>query len=210
MKTSLDFKNALAQLPLIAILRGIEPEQALPIGQVLVDAGWCILEVPLNSPKPLQSIAALRARLAHCVIGAGTVMDAQQVRDVHSAGGHLIVSPHFDPLVVAEAKRLGMIALPGVATPSEAFAALRCQADGLKVFPAEMVQPAVLKAWCAVLPTHTPLFPVGGINPENMAAYRSAGAKGFGIGSALFKPGMNADAVHQQAIRFRLAWTDLK
>ena len=205
-----DLPRAMAQLPLIAILRGIQPDQALQVGQTLVDAGWCMIEVPLNSPKPLQSIAALRARLGPCLIGAGTVMDVQQVRDVHAAGGQLIVSPHFDPLVVAEAKRLGMIALPGVATPSEAFAALRCQADGLKVFPAEMVQPAVLKAWCAVLPTHTPLFPVGGIKPENMATYRSAGAKGFGIGSALFKPGMNAEAVHQQALRFRQAWTDLK
>ena len=205
-----DLPRAMAQLPLIAILRGIEPDQALQVGHALVDAGWCMIEVPLNSPKPLQSIAALRARLGQCLIGAGTVMDVQQVRDVHAAGGQLIVSPHFDPLVVAEAKRLGMIALPGVATPSEAFAALRCQADGLKVFPAEMVQPAVLKAWCAVLPAHTPLFPVGGINPENMAAYRSAGAKGFGIGSALFKPGMSSDAVHQQALRFRQAWTDLK
>jgi 2-dehydro-3-deoxyphosphogalactonate aldolase len=136
-------------------------------------------------------------------------MDAQQVRDVHAAGGQLIVSPHFDPLVVAEAKRLGMIALPGVATPSEAFAALRSQADGLKVFPSEMVQPAVLKAWCAVLPAHTALFPVGGIKPENMAAYRSAGASGFGIGSALFKPGMTVAEVHQQALRFRQAWADL-
>ena len=142
-------------------------------------------------------------------IGAGTVMDAQQVRDVHAAGGQLIVSPHFDPSVVTEAKRLGMIALPGVATPSEAFAALRSQADGLKVFPSEMVQPAVLKAWCAVLPAHTALFPVGGIKPENMAAYRSAGASGFGIGSALFKPGMAVAEVHQQALRFRQAWTDL-
>ena len=206
MKTSPDFKHALAQLPLIAILRGIEPDQALPIGQVLVDAGWCILEVPLNSPKPLQSIAALRARLAHCVIGAGTVMDAQQVRDVHAAGGQLIVSPHFDPLVVAEAKRLGMLVLPGVATPSEAFAALRAQADGLKIFPAEMIQPTVLKAWCAVLPPNTPLFPVGGIKPDNMAAYRQAGATGFGIGSALFKPGMSVAQIEQQAVRFQQAW----
>ena len=210
MTPTLDLPSAMAQLPLIAILRGIEPDQALSVGQTLIDAGWCIIEVPLNSPKPLHSIAALRARLSPCLIGAGTVMDAQQVRDVHAAGGQLIVSPHFDPSVVAEAKRLGMIALPGVATPSEAFAALRSQADGLKVFPSEMVQPAVLKAWCAVLPAHTILVPVGGINSDNMAAYRHAGASGFGIGSALFKPGMSSDAVHQQALRFRQAWTDLK
>jgi len=205
-----DLTSAMAQLPLIAILRGIEPEQALPVGQALLEAGWCIIEVPLNSPKPLHSIAALRARLSPCLIGAGTVMDAQQVRNVHAAGGQLIVSPHFDPSVVAEAKRLGMIALPGVATPSEAFAALRSHADGLKVFPSEMVQPAVLKAWCAVLPAKTPLFPVGGIQPDNMAAFRNAGATGFGIGSALFKPGMTVAAVHQQAIRFRQAWEDLR
>ena len=204
-----DLTRAMAQLPLIAILRGIEPDQALAVGQVLFDAGWRIIEVPLNSPKPLHSIAALRARLGPCLIGAGTVMDAQQVRDVHAAGGQLIVSPHFDPAVVAEAKRLGMIALPGVATPSEAFAALRNQADGLKVFPAEMVQPAVLKAWCAVLPPHTPLFPVGGITPDNMAAFHRAGARGFGIGSALFKPGMSIADVQQQALRFRQAWEQL-
>jgi 2-dehydro-3-deoxyphosphogalactonate aldolase len=204
-----DLTRAMAQLPLIAILRGIEPDQALPVGQVLFDAGWRIMEVPLNSPKPLHSIAALRARLGPCLIGAGTVMDAQQVRDVHAAGGQLIVSPHFDPAVVTEAKHLGMIALPGVATPSEAFAALRNQADGLKVFPAEMVQPAVLKAWCAVLPPQTPLFPVGGIHPDNMAAFHRAGASGFGIGSALFKPGMSIADVQQQALRFRQAWEQL-
>lgn len=204
-----DLSRAMAHLPLIAILRGIEPDQALAVGQVLVDAGWRIIEVPLNSPKPLHSIAALRARLGPCLIGAGTVMDAQQVRDVHAAGGQLIVSPHFDPAVVTEAKQLGMIALPGVATPSEAFAALRIHADGLKVFPAEMVQPAVLKAWCAVLPSHTPLFPVGGIHPDNMAAYHRAGANGFGIGSALFKPGMSIADVQQQALRFRQTWEQL-
>ena len=204
-----DLTRAMAQLPLIAILRGIEPDQALTVGQVLFDAGWRIMEVPLNSPKPLHSIATLRARLGPCLIGAGTVMDAQQVRDVHAAGGQLIVSPHFDPAVVAEAKHLGMIALPGVATPSEAFAALRSHADGLKVFPAEMVQPAVLKAWCAVLPPQTPLFPVGGIHPDNMAAFHRAGASGFGIGSALFKPGMSIADVQQQALRFRQAWEQL-
>ena len=209
MTKTLDLPSALAQLPLIAILRGIDPDQAQPVGQALIDAGWCIIEVPLNSPKPLHSIAALRARLSPCLIGAGTVMDAQQVRDVHAAGGQLIVSPHFDPVVVAEAKRLGMIALPGVATPSEAFAALRSQADGLKVFPSEMVQPAVLKAWCAVLPADTVLVPVGGIKPDNMAAYRNAGASGFGIGSALFKPGMAVAEVHQQPLRFRQAWAAL-
>jgi 2-dehydro-3-deoxyphosphogalactonate aldolase len=207
MNTTPDFQAALSTLPLIAILRGIEPSQALPIGQVLRDAGWRILEIPLNSPQPLQSIAALRARLPQCLIGAGTVMNAQQVRDVHAAGGQLIVSPHFDPLVVDQAKQLGMIALPGVATPSEAFAALRAQADGLKVFPAEMIQPPVLKAWTAVLPSNTWIFPVGGIKPDNMTAYRQAGASGFGIGSALFKPGMSVTDVQLQANHFYRAWT---
>jgi 2-dehydro-3-deoxyphosphogalactonate aldolase len=207
MKTIPDLRAALSALPLIAILRGIDPSQALPVGQVLFDAGWRILEVPLNSPQPLQSIAALRARLPQCLVGAGTVMTAEQVRDVHAAGGQIIVSPHFDPTVVAQAKHLGMIALPGVATPSEAFAALRAQADGLKVFPAEMIQPPVLKAWTAVLPADTLLFPVGGIKPDNMAAYRLAGASGFGIGSALFKPCMSVADVQRQATHFHQAWT---
>ena len=207
MKTIPDLRAALSALPLIAILRGIDPSQALPVGQVLFDAGWRILEVPLNSPQPLQSIAALRARLPQCLVGAGTVMTAEQVRDVHAAGGQIIVSPHFDPTVVAQAKHLGMIALPGVATPSEAFAALRAQADGLKVFPAEMIQPPVIKAWSSVLPADTLLFPVGGIKPDNMAAYRLAGASGFGIGSALFKPGMPIAEVQRQATHFHQAWT---
>ncbi|NBY06306.1 MAG: 2-dehydro-3-deoxy-6-phosphogalactonate aldolase [Betaproteobacteria bacterium] len=207
MKTAPDFRDALSTLPLVAILRGIEPSQALPIGHVLREAGWRVLEIPLNSPQPLQSIAALRARLPQCLIGAGTVMNAQQVRDVHAAGGQIIVSPHFDPMVVAQAKQLGMLALPGVATPSEAFAALRAQADGLKVFPAEMISPVVLKAWRAVLPPDILIFPVGGIKPDNMGAYRQAGASGFGIGSALFKPGMSVSDVQLHANHFYQAWT---
>ena len=198
--------QALHQLPLIAILRGLTPTEAPATGQALVDSGFAIIEVPLNSPTPLQSIKALTALFPQTLIGAGTVLHAQQVMDVHAAGGRLVVSPNFNPAVVAKALALGMVVLPGVATPSEAFAALEAGAHGLKLFPAEMISPSVVKALRAVLPPATALMPVGGITPESMAAYLEAGANGFGIGSALYKPGMAADAVTANAIQFRAAY----
>ena len=198
--------EALATLPLVAILRGITPDEALPVGQALVDAGFRLLEVPLNSPEPLRSIAALAQAFPQAVVGAGTVLQPAQVAEVAAAGGRLVVSPNTDVQVIQAARRHGQVVLPGVATPTEAFAALAAGAHGLKLFPAEMIGPPVVKALRAVLPAGTLLLPVGGISPDNMAAYRAAGAAGFGIGSALYKPGMSAADVARMAQRFAAAW----
>ena len=198
--------QALAQLPLIAILRGLTPAEAPAIGEALVSNGFAIIEVPLNSPEPLQSIAMLARQFTRTLVGAGTVLNAQQVKDVHAAGGRLIVSPNFNPAVVAQALALNMLVLPGVATPSEAFAALDAGAHGLKLFPAEMISPATVKALRAVLPPEAALMPVGGITPGNMAAYRSAGASGFGLGSALYAPGRSAQQVSDNAATFARAF----
>lgn len=200
------FSAALANLPLVAILRGLIRDEAVPVGQTLVDTGWTLIEVPLNSPKPLQSIEAMAAAFPAALVGAGTVLSADQVRNVHAAGGQLVVSPNFDAGVVREAVRLGMVCLPGVMTATEAFAALQEGATGLKLFPAEMITPAVVKALRAVLPADALLLPVGGITVDNMAAYKSAGASGFGIGSALFKPGMAASEVAENAMKFIAAY----
>ena len=196
------FLQALQTLPLISILRGLQLAEALPVGQALVSAGWPLIEIPLNSPQPLDSIAAMAEAFPDALIGAGTVLTADDVRNVQAAGGHLIVSPHFNPAVVREAVRLNMVCLPGVMTASEAFAALDAGAHGLKLFPAEIITPAVVKALRAVLPIDTLLFPVGGIALDNMRAYLAAGASGFGIGSALYKPGEPAAAVKDNAIKF--------
>ncbi len=196
----------LQQLPLVAILRGLTPAEAPAIGQALTQAGFGLLEVPLNSPQPLDSIAALAAQHPEQLIGAGTVMRAADVRNVQAAGGRLIISPHFDVEVVHEALRLDLACMPGVATPSEALAALRAGAHALKLFPAEMIGPSVVKALRAVLPPTVPLLPVGGITPDNMAAYRQAGASGFGIGSALYRPGRSAEQTAQAAQAFIAAW----
>ncbi len=194
--------QAMAQLPLIAILRGLTPQEAPAIGQALVQSGFAIIEVPLNSPEPLRSIAALTQQCPHALIGAGTVLNAQQVKEVHAAGGRLVVAPNFNPAVVAQALALNMVVLPGVATPTEAFAALDAGAHGLKLFPAEMLSPATVKAWRAVLPPRTALMPVGGITPHNMAPYLAAGATGFGLGSALYAPGRSAPEVQGLAQAF--------
>lgn len=200
------FQRALQALPLVGILRGIAPAEALAVGAALQGEGWGLIEVPLNSPDPIQSIALLAAHQPRALVGAGTVLTAQQVREVHAAGGQLVVAPNFDAEVVREAVRRDMVCLPGVMTPTEAFAALAAGAHGLKLFPAEMASPAVVKALRAVLPAETLLLPVGGITPDNMALYRAAGANGFGIGSALYKPGMTAVQVREQAKRFAAAW----
>jgi len=201
------WRNAVAALPLVAILRGIRPEEAEPVGAVLHGAGWRLLEVPLNSPDPLASIATLARLFPDAIVGAGTVRTPEEVRAVHAAGGNLIVSPHFDERVVSAAAALGMVSLPGVLTPTEAFAALEAGATGLKLFPAEMVPPAAVKAMRAVLPPEVLLFPVGGIAPVSMAAYRAAGANGFGIGSALYQPGRELQGVAAAAQAFADAWT---
>jgi 2-dehydro-3-deoxyphosphogalactonate aldolase len=200
----------LAELPLIAVLRGIAPEEIPVIGDVLVEAGFRILEVPLNSPHPFESIALLSKRLGRrCLTGAGTVRDPADVARVRDAGGRLIVMPHADLAVVREAKRADMVGLPGVATPTEAFAALDAGADGLKMFPAEGLPPPVLKAWRAVLPKSALVFPVGGIKPDNMAPYWAAGASGFGTGSNLYRPAASVDEVREMAASFAAAFRAL-
>lgn len=200
--------QAMAQLPLIAILRGLTPAEAPAIGEALVRSGFAIIEVPLNSPEPFKSIATLTQQFPQALIGAGTVLNVQQVKEVHAAGGRLVVAPNFNPAVVAQALALNMVVLPGVATPTEAFAALDAGAHGLKLFPAEMITPATVKALRAVLPKTAALMPVGGITPDNMAAYLAAGASGFGLGSALYAPGRSAQAVQQQAQAFVRAFKD--
>lgn len=200
------FREAMRELPLVAILRGLKPEEAPVIGDVLVEAGFRLIEVPLNSPQPLDSIAALRRRFPGAVVGAGTVLTAAEVRDVASAGGELVVAPNFDREVVEETVRLGMASLPGIMTPTEAFAALKTGAHGLKLFPAELVSPAVVKALLAVLPKGTPLIPVGGIGADNLDAWRVAGAAGFGLGSSLYKPGDDAATVRAKAAAIVSAW----
>ncbi len=200
------FQSHMDSLPLLAILRGLKPEEALAVGQAIVNAGFHILEVPLNSPEPLRSIQILSTAFPNALVGAGTVTTAQQVRDIKAAGGQLIISPHLDENVVCETVNLGLISLPGVATPSEAFRALALGANGLKLFPAEMISPAVLKSMRAVLPKAVKLLPVGGVGIHNMADYRNSGASGFGIGSALFAPGKTAEAVGESAAAFVQAW----
>lgn len=200
-------KSAMKQCGLIAILRGVQPHEVAAIGLKLYEAGFRIIEVPLNSPQPFDSIRTLRNCLpADCVIGAGTVLTTDQVAAVKQAGGEIIVMPHSDPVVIAAAKQAGLVCAPGVATVTEAFAALAAGADVLKMFPAEQLGPNVVKAWRAVIPREVALLPVGGITPENLATFISAGASGFGLGSALYKPGLSAEEVGQNANKFVAAW----
>lgn len=203
-------KQALLENGLIAILRGLRPAEAPGIGDVLYEAGFRVIEVPLNSPQPYDSIRLLRQSLpADCLIGAGTVMTPEQVNLVKEAGGQVIVMPHSDPKVLRAAKEAGLFLSPGVATPTEAFAALAEGADVLKLFPAEQMSPAVVKAWLAVLPIGTALVPVGGITPDNMKVFLEAGVKGFGLGSGLFKPGMSVAEVGERAHSYVAAWKQL-
>jgi 2-dehydro-3-deoxyphosphogalactonate aldolase len=200
------FLAAMAALPLVAILRGLRPEEAAGVGAALAAAGFRIIEVPLNSPRPLQSIEALAAQFPQALVGAGTVLTVKDVAEVHAAGGQLVVSPNFNPAVVKEAVRLGLACLPGVLSASEAFAALEAGACGLKLFPAEMIPPTAVKALRAVIAAEVALLPVGGIGTHNMAHYRAAGASGFGVGSALFKPGLDPAQVGASARDFAAAW----
>ena len=202
-----DFREAMAELPLVAILRGIKPEEAEAIGGALTGAGFRLIEVPLNSPEPLRSIEVLADRFGdRALIGAGTVMSADQVRDVAAVGGRLVVTPHFDAEVIGAAKAAHAWCMPGIATPSEAFAALRSGADALKLFPAEVLPPAFVKALMAVMPADVALMPVGGIEPRSMADYVAAGAAGFGIGSALYRPGLAVKEIKRRAAVFVEAW----
>lgn len=190
-------------LPLIAVLRGISPEEVEAVAGALVDNGFRILEVPLNSPRPFESIRKLAdGHGERCLVGAGTVLRVADVARVRDAGGRIVVMPHGDLAVVREAKRLGMVCVPGVATLTEAFAALDAGADGLKMFPAEALPPAALRAWRAVLPPDTLVFAVGGMKPDNLDAYWEAGASGFGTGSNLYKPGTAAGVVREVAAAY--------
>ena len=200
-------KSWLDPLPLVAILRGLTPDESVAIGRVLVDAGFRMLEVPLNSPQPFESIRRMVDALGDgYLIGAGTVLDPADVKNVADAGGRLIVMPHADVNVIRAAKQAGLYCVPGVATPTEAFAALAAGADALKLFPAEQASPAVLKAWRAVLPKDLAVLPVGGIAPDNMGPWLAAGAGGFGIGSSLYAPGRPASDVATRARAFADAW----
>jgi 2-dehydro-3-deoxyphosphogalactonate aldolase len=196
----LTLRSFLERCPLVAILRGVRPADALDITAALDDAGIAIVEVPLNSPDPVESIGRIAARFGgHMLVGAGTVMTARQVAEIADAGGRLIVTPHAAAEVVAAAKARGLLACPGMFTPTEAFAMLALGADALKLFPAEAASPAVLKSLRAVLPAGTDILPVGGIDAANMAAWRAAGAAGFGIGSSIYKPGDDAATVNAKA-----------
>lgn len=200
-------KAWLDPLPLVAILRGLTPDESVEIGRVLVDAGFRMLEVPLNSPQPFESIRRMSEALGdEYLVGAGTVLDPANVKKVADAGGRLIVMPHADVAVIRTAKDAGLYCVPGVATPTEAFAALAAGADALKLFPAEQASPAVLKAWRAVLPKDLAVLPVGGISPDNMGPWLAAGAGGFGIGSSLYAPGRPASDVATRARAFADAW----
>jgi 2-dehydro-3-deoxyphosphogalactonate aldolase len=198
------------RLPLIAILRGVTPEEVVPIGHALVEAGFAIIEVPLNSPRPTESISLLAKEFGTDVlVGAGTVLTPERVTEVAEAGGRIIVMPHADTAVIRAAKAAGMACTPGVSTPTEGFAALAAGADALKLFPAEVMQPPVLKAMRSVFPKGTSFLPVGGITPDTMGPFVEAGAAGFGLGSALYKPGMDAAAVGRNAQAFVAAWKRL-
>ncbi len=201
------FKAALARLPLVAILRGIAPSQASEVGLALQGCGFGIIEVPLNSPSPFDSITGLRATLdAATLVGAGTVRTLADVARLQAIGADLVVMPHADLAIIRAAKAAGLVCVPGVATPTEAFAALDAGADALKIFPAELAGPAVLKAMRAVLPPDLALLPVGGITPAALASWWQAGASGFGLGSALYAPGRSTDQVAASALDFIRAW----
>lgn len=203
----MNWNDALRELPLIAILRGIRPSEAVAVATVLYDSGFRILEVPLNSPDALKSIESIRTALnGRALVGAGTVLSEADVQEARAAGAEIVVAPNTNAAVIHAARAADLTVLPGFFTPTEAFAALAAGATALKLFPAEVAGPAGLKAVLAVLPAGCLVFPVGGIEPGNMTSLRSAGAAGFGIGSSLFKPGQSPDSVSASAARFVKAW----
>jgi 2-dehydro-3-deoxyphosphogalactonate aldolase len=193
--------------PVVAILRGVTPDTVLGVAQVLLDAGFRVIEVPLNSPSPLASIEALAREFgADVLVGAGTVLSPAQVDDVVAAGAGLVLSPNCHAPVIAQTLRHGVLAMPGVATPSEAFAALAAGAQTLKLFPADVLGTASFKGWRAVLPKDTPMFGVGGIDADNLASFRQAGAAGVGLGSSLYVPGIGLTELALRARQLLAAW----
>ena len=202
------FFSAIEKHPLIAILRGIKPTEVVDVAEILIEKDFKIIEIPLNSPDPIRSIELLTHNFEnHAIIGAGTVLDEASIRSIAEAGAKLVVMPNGNGIVVKAAKDRGLIAIPGIATPSEAFAMIEAGADALKLFPAEGIPPSVLKAMKAVLPSTVPILPVGGITPEKMNDYLKAGAIGFGLGSALYKPGMTLRDIRKNAEAFNQALT---
>jgi 2-dehydro-3-deoxyphosphogalactonate aldolase len=201
------WERVLAELPLIAILRGIEPPDAVAVTEALSRAGFLCVEVPLNSPNALESISEIRERFdGQLLIGAGTVLTETEVAAIHDAGAQIAISPNTNPAVIAAAKRHDLISIPGFATPTEALAGIAAGANALKLFPAESISPAVVRSLKAVLPASLPILPVGGITAASMAAYIGAGAAGFGIGSSIYTPGTTADIVGRRAAMFVKAW----
>lgn len=199
------------EMPLIPILRGLAPDRAVEVGEILYATGFRIMEIPLNSPDPFDSIARLVDHFGDgALIGAGTVTTVAHCRMLSDIGARLVVAPNTDPAVIPAARDAGMVVIPGVATPSEAFAALHAGADALKLFPAEAVGPSGLRAWRAVLPPATRLIAVGGVDTSNMARWRAAGSDGFGIGSALFRPDMSTDDIRRHAHAFTTAFHSIK
>ncbi|MBR9912749.1 MAG: 2-dehydro-3-deoxy-6-phosphogalactonate aldolase [Gammaproteobacteria bacterium] len=207
--TELTLAAALQQLPLVAILRGVTTQEVLAIAKVIKAAGFGVIEVPLNSPDPYASIKLLADSMGdEVLIGAGTVLDCEQVDRVAAAGGRLIISPHADTEVIAYSKQQGLYSVPGFYTPTEAFAAIKAGADALKLFPADTLGAQGLKAMTAVLPPAMPILPVGGVAAESgcMGDFLKAGAKGFGLGSGLYKAGMSVEAVQANAEAYVTAW----
>jgi 2-dehydro-3-deoxyphosphogalactonate aldolase len=204
------FAEAFDACPLVAILRGVTPAEAPEVGEALVEAGFTLIEVPLNSPDPYDSIARLAGRLAgRAVVGAGTVLTPEQVARVADAGAALVVSPNTDTSVIRASVEASLISLPGYFTPTEAFAALAAGAHALKLFPAEGGSPALLKAQRAVLPRDAKVLAVGGVTPATMPAWRAAGADGFGLGSSLYSAGKPVEAIARDARRFTAALLEL-
>ena len=202
-------KDSLEKFPFIGIMRGIRPTEAVAFAKALVDKSFRIIETPLNSPDPLSSIKFMAESYGDiALIGAGTVTEVEQVKQVQKAGGSLIVSPNCDPEVIRATKNCGLLSIPGVATPTEAIAAVKAGADALKLFPSEIISPGAVKAILAILPPETLLIPVGGINASNWQPYLQAGARGFGLGSSLYKKGMSLELLADNAEQFRQTWLD--
>ncbi len=205
------FDAARKAMPFVAVMRGVKPEECNAIGTVLYESGFRLIEVPLNSPEPFKSIAEFRAVLPEdALAGAGTVLNVEDVGKIKTWGGEMVFMPHADVAVIREAKKMGMVCVPGIATPTEALSALAAGANALKIFPAELISPKVVKSMRAILPKDILLLPFGGITPETMKPYIEAGAGAFGLGSALYKPGMSCEEVGERARSFAEAWKRLR